>query len=53
MFLKNEPQYVRPRRKYKKGSYDKFSESIKRCDAMKTIRKMKTYKTKSDEEKEV
>ena len=46
MFLKNEPQYVRPTRKYKRGNSDRFSESIERCDSMKTVRKTKTYKTK-------
>ena len=44
MFLKNEPQYVRPTRKYKRGNSDKFSESIERCD--RTVRKTKTYETK-------
>ena len=54
MFLKNEPQYVRPTRKYKRGNSDRFSESIERCDSMKTVRKTKTYKTKKgDQEKEV
>ena len=49
MFLKNEPQYVRPSRKYRKGNFDRYLESIERCD--KTVRKMKTYKTKCDQKK--
>ena len=51
MFLKNEPQYVRPSRKYRKGNFDRYLESIERCD--KTVRKMKNLQNKMRSKKEV